>query len=301
MIFIYNTTWVIKMAYNSIRRGLKENRIISDYTILDYIHLRIKEESLEEYVSSISITDIGESYYNPIDKHLCINTEEIFYENIDDHLPDLLKLISRKEKNMYKLDDPNYGNIYNIFSVNHEIHHLIQKKEINDEKDTIRKKLFEVGKIQEFIDSRFFNNFYYLKYHDRFYNEYNANIEAYYEMISLIQAYELKNIEKELIKTNKIASKHILYLYSDIDNPTKNSNPIINSLKIYKHLLKKSKKHGVEFEFDNYEDYINKNIPNNEFERLLLGYSINNETYNYLHKVSSGRVKTLNLFNDINC
>ena len=201
------------MSYGLIKNNLFNNVIISDNELMDYISTRITEENLKDLVSFINICDYGESYYNPESKELVINSEEIFEENIDEEIPDLLKLISKEDKNKYKLDNPNLGNIYNLFTINHEINHLIQKNEIINNNDKLRSELFSFGKIIEFMDDRFFKSFYYKKYHDRFYNEYNANIEAYYEVISLLEAYKLNNIENDLILTNQILSKHLLYLY----------------------------------------------------------------------------------------
>ena len=288
------------MAYGQIKENLKKNILIDDNTLLEYINTRISEENVKDLLLCINITNYGESCYNPNDNQLCINTEEFYLENIDDNIPDLLKLIPKKDKDSFKLENPNLGNIYNLYTINHEINHLVQKKEVLNSNNTLEKYLFLHGKIEEFIDDRFFKSFYYYKYHDRFYNEYNANINAYEEVISLLKAYNLKTIEKDLIKANKIISKHILYLYSDLDENNKYSTPLKNSLKIYKHLLETSKKHNVEFDLDiNIINYIKNEKPTREIDKLLLGFSINKDTHNYLKRVSSGKIKTLNLFDDI--
>lgn len=290
------------LIYDIIRYNLKENILISDDNILDYIHKRLEEENLSEYVSFVTTCNDDESFFDPKDNHLCINTEEIFLENADKNIPDLLKLINKKDKDNFILNNKNYGNIYNLCTVNHEINHLIQKKEIYQSDNLLTKNLFNFGKALSFIDERFFNSFYYIKYHDRFYDEYNANINAYNEVISLLEAYKLKNIEKDLIKLNNLVSKHILYSYSDIDNKYKYSTPFKNSLKIYSHLLKKLKEHDIDIQLEGVVfENIKNNEPNSQIERLLYGFSINNDTYKYLKKVSSSREKTLNLFNDINC
>ena len=288
------------MAYGEIKQYLKDNILIDDNTLLDYIYTRLNEEQINDLISLVNITNYGDSYYDPNDGLLIFNTEEIFLENNDKKIPDLLKLVKKEDKARFKLHNPNYGNIYNIFLINHEINHLIQKKIILENNNKLKCTLFLHGKSEEFIDDRFFKAFYYYKYHDRFYNEYNANIESYYETIYLLQAYKLNNLEKDLIKTNRLISKHILYCYSDIDKIYKYSTPIKNSLKIYKHLIELCNKHEVEIEIP-ISSVLKKEQPKKEVDKLLLGYSINKDTHKYLKNVSNGKIKTLNLFEDINC
>ena len=289
------------MSYGKIKDNLRKNILLDDYSIMDYIHTRIDEENVSDYVDIVNTTDIGESYYDPKDKHLCINTEEIFSENIDSNIPDLLKLISRQDKKSYKLNNPNYGDIYNLFNVNHEIAHLIQKREIIDNDDNLKKNLFYFGKIIETIDDKFFKSFYYHKYHDRFYNEYNANIEAYFEVIALLNAYKLENLNDDLVKLNNIAAKHIIYLYSDIDKKSEYSTPVRNSLKLYKHLLETCLDHDVEIDVEKeILETIEKEQPEDELNRILLGYSLSTENYYKIKDISKGKIKTLNLFSNLN-
>ena len=159
------------MAYGFIKENLKNNEIINDDILLDYIHTRINEENVNDLIDYTSITNYGESCYNPLEHSLNINSEEIFLENIDNNIPDLLKLINKEDKNKNILRNPNCINIYNLHTINHEINHLIQKKEIIMQEDNLKYILFSLGKIQEFIDEKWFKSFYYTKYHDRFYNE----------------------------------------------------------------------------------------------------------------------------------
>ena len=290
------------MTYEKMKEYFKDNILIDDDTLLDYIKLRVNEEKVNDLISYINITNYGDSCYDPQDGSLSINSEEIFLNNIDDKIPDLLKLVRKKDKARFKLCNPNCGNIYNIHLINHEINHLIQKKVMIENNDKLKCVLFWFGKCEEFIDDRFFKSFYYLKYHDRFYNEYNANINGYYELLKLLNSFNLENIEKDLFKVNRLTSKHILYLYSDLDKLYKYSTPLKNSLKIYKHLLETCKKHEAEIEIDkNFIDIIKKEQPETQLDKLLYGYSIDIVTHNYLKDVANGKVKTLNLFNDISC
>lgn len=289
------------MIYNEIKDNLEKNKVINDDLILDYINQRIEEEDLKDYILCASTTDMNESFFDSGYKHLCINTEEIFWEVKDKKVPDLINLISKKEKRENTLDNPNYANIYNLYAVNHEINHVIQNKTIIENNDRLKVSLFTLGILIEFIDDTWFKSFYYNKFHDRFYNEYYAIIQGYLEAVSLLEAYNIDSIKEDLIKVNKIISKHILYLYSDVNNRHKYSTPIKNSIAIYKHLLDISKKHDVDVEAEKVLiDNIKKEKQKNEIDKLLLGFSINKNTYNYLKDVSFGKEKTLNLFKNIN-
>ena len=289
------------MVYNNIKNNIMNNKVIDDDIILDYVNQRIEEEDLSEYILCASTTDMYESFFDCGYKHLCLNTEEIFWEIKDKTIPDLINLISKKEKRENTLNNPNYANIYNLYAVNHEINHVIQNKTVVENNNELKSNLFKLGILIEFIDDTWFKSFYYNKFHDRFYNEYYAIVQGYCEVVSLLEAYNIDSIKNDLTKVNKIISKHILYLYSDINNKYKYSTPIKNSLTLYKHLLEVSRKHEVEVEVEkDIIDNIKKEKPKSEIDKLLLGFSINKDTYNYLKNVSSGKEKTLNLFKDIN-
>lgn len=275
--------------YEKIQRKLKKGKLISDSIILDYIEKRIQEEDLFEYVSNLNITEEGNSSYDPSTGEFILNKEEIFFKNIDNSVPDL--------GNSLDNIDNNYVNIYNIFNINHEINHIIQKK-YRIEDNSYKKDLFILGQLLSYIDSNYLDLLYTNKYHDKFLNEYNSHIEGYLETISLLHAYDLPILKYHLMNLNKIASNHILFMYNDIDS-NKISNPVKNSLKLYKSMLKTCIENDIELEFDIDLDNIEKEKPNSELEKLRLGFSINENTYDYLKNVSNNKIKTLNLFEEI--
>ena len=289
------------MVYNDIKHKLIKNKLFSDDLLFEYIEKRIEEEELEEYVSEIIISNLYESFYNPCNGTLDINKNEIFEKNIDNNIPDLSKLISNEEKEKRQLNKPNYSNIYNLFTINHELNHVIQKKNRHTDLDSLRGQISLMGQTQNFIDVNFLDSHFTKKYHDRFINEYNAHIESYIEIIHLLAAYDLVELKKALIKTNKIAARHILYLYSHI-NKDKNSNPIKNALILNRYILERCKKLGVELEVDFYlnkEQLKEELMKTSEFEKLRYGLPINNKTRRYLESVANKKIKTLNLFDDI--
>lgn len=289
------------MVYSKIKENLIFNTLFSTDTLFDYIEQRIDEEELSEYISEITITDCGNSSYNPASGEFCINKKEIFLNNIDKNIPGLEDLISEEEKHYYKIKNPNYSNIYNLFIINHELNHVIQKKYRHTDLDSLKGQLSLLGMTQVFIDSNFLDNYFTEKYHDRFINEYNSHIEGYIEMIYLLKAYDLIEIKKELYKTNKIAARHILYMYNHI-NENKISNPIKNTLILNKYILEECKKHEMTVDVDFYlnkEQVQEEKLKMSEFEKLRYGLPINKDTRKYLNDVANKKIKTLNLFDEI--
>lgn len=289
------------MVYSKIKEDLIFNTLFSTDTLFDYIEQRIDEEELSEYISEITITDGGNSSYDPASGEFCINKKEIFLNNIDKNIPGLEDLISEEEKLYYKIKNPNYSNIYNLFIINHELNHVIQKKYRHNDLDSLKGQLSLLGQTQAFIDTNFLDNYFTEKYHDRFINEYNAHIESYIEIIHLLSAYDLIELKKALIKTNKITARHILYMYDHIDKD-KISNPIKNTLILNKYILEECKKHEMEIELDFYlnkEQIQEEKDKMSEFEKLRYGLPINNDTRKYLNDVANKKIKTLNLFDEI--
>ena len=297
------------MSYLKIENRLRKNAYIKDGTLLDYIETRLNEEDLMDYVESISVDSTESSNYNPFTNTLYINSKEIFLENNENNCPDLSDLLCQIEKNMRRTKNCNYVNMYNLFSINHEINHIIQRK-TRYEEDSLKSDLFMKGQTTLFIDDKYFKSFYYRRFHDKFYLEYNANIESYLELIYLLNSYNMPELKNSLTKINLIAAKKIIYSYEDIINMKKIASPIDNLNKLYDHLTKNLRKHGMYYKFldilneENIDFYdlpnkIEKEKPTSELEKLRLGFPLNKDTYNYIDNVSNKKIKTLNMFENI--
>ena len=279
--------------YEKLKNKLKKNKLMNNTILLDYMRKRIQEEDIDDYITSLNIGEDDSSYYDPNTGSFYLNKNEITLNNIDSEVPDLGNSLKNKDI------DYNFVNIYNIFTINHEINHVIQKKCRNEDDNTLKRDLFILGQILIYIDYTYLNLQYTNKYHDKFLNEYNSHIESYLETIGLFHAYDLPILKNHLIELNKIASKHILFMYSDIDN-NKLSNPIRNSFKLYKRMLKKCEEDEIELDFYiSNLDEIEKEKPNSELEKLRLGFSVSEDTLNFLKNISNNKIKTLNLFEDI--
>ena len=110
----------------------------------------------------------------------------------------------------------------------------------------------------------------------------------------------ISDIKRILKKINKVIGNYVLYSYSDIDNINEYSTPIKNMYKINNHLNELCKEHSIKVE--NTTGYSKFNIeekPSTESLKLMYGLAIKPDTYKTIRKVSNGRIKTLNLFNEI--
>lgn len=286
------------MIYKEIGCYLSFNKLFSNDMLFDYIEKRINEEELDEYVNEILFDSESENYYISEKKVLCINPYEILCDAKNNNKPDSMNLISKYERDNCIVFNYNSVNIYNLFAINHEINHIIQNKiEESFDEHNIKKLLLLKDLIISNMDVVHFNEKYYNKYHDYFFHEYNANIDAYLETVHLLNSYNIDNIKEILIRFNQIIASHILYSYSDICNNEKLSTPINNILKLYNHILDKIK--DKEINTCDLSLYKDCKIPKNNIDRLRIGFSLDNNVIKYLEDVKEYNVKTLNLFDKI--
>ncbi len=280
--------------------ALIKNELIDDEIYLDYIEELINKEELSNYVDSIMITTDDLSGFDTKSRVLSFNPDMIIWSPFDKKVPCIDLLVSEKERKTNSIKSANMANIYNLFVIRHEIEHIVQDKIIDSSDDSILKNILMKDTISLMLDTGFFNNFYYKKYHDRFYNEYNANINAYKKVLDELNKLNISDIKRILKKINKVIGNYVLYSYSDIDNINEYSTPIKNMYKINNHLNELCKEHSIKVE--NTTGYSKFNIeekPSTESLKLMYGLAIKPDTYKTIRKVSNGRIKTLNLFNEI--
>ncbi len=281
-------------------KALKNNTLIEDEVYLDYIGERLEEENLADHINGVMFTTDDNSGYVQQEGILYFNPDIISWENVDKKVPSLDSLITKKEKRKRLLKEANSSNIYNLFVINHEIRHIMQDKIMVSNKKSILRSLIIKDTISLLLNDNAFKNFYYEKYHDRFFLEYDANLTSYINTLNTLNNLDIENLNSILIKANKIISDHLLYCYSDIDNTKKTSTPIKNMYKLYNHITNKCNEHGVKIDIDiDYESFKKEEKPKEELEKLKYGLAIKKETYNYINMVSKNKIKTLNLFEQI--
>lgn len=156
------------------------------------------------------------------------------------------------------------------------------------------------------IDEKYFNEKYYNTFHEEFFSEYDANINAYMMTLLLLNGINLKEIDRLIKKFNMIIAKNILSLYRNIFNKDELSTPSLNTIRLFnmlKHKIREIDEKEYEeisnFERHAYDSIRNLPKPRNQFDRLELGLSLDNKTLKYIHSISTGNKKTKNLFDDI--
>lgn len=291
---------------DTIRQKLENNDYIFSDTLSEFIVNLIKERNFECYVSEILFDPTKHSEFNFGDGLITINLDEIWYgtkgkENIRTYNEE--KLIDAKDRKNHSCSDPNKVNIYNIQSIYHELRHVYQldkliKLYLNDGKfNNWYDALLYKNSLLAVFDSDLGNSFY-IKYHNYFFDEYDANINAYIDTLKLLNGFELQNLKKVIEYYNRLIAMNIFMLYKDIDYEKKDSTPSLNMLKLYKHLYNII---GYKYkdEFFSLDDLKEVCKPTEQFERLCLGFSLSNKVLTHIYNVSKGKDKTLNLFDDI--
>lgn len=249
-------------------KALKNNTLIEDEVYLDYIGERLEEENLSNHINEVIFTTDDNSGYIQEEGLLYFNPDIISWENIDKKVPSLDSLITNKERKKNLIKEANTANIYNLFEINHEIRHIMQNKIMISKEDSILKKLIIKDTISLLLNDNAFKNFYYEKYHDRFFLEYDANITSYIYTLNLLNSLNLDILNELLIKTNKIIAEHLLYCYSDIDNTKKTSTPIKNMYRLYNHITKRCNEHNINIDIDiDYGSIKKEDKPKKEIEK----------------------------------
>ena len=297
-----------KKNLEEIKKCILNKDYITDEMYIDYIINEVINRDLIEYIKEVEFDDDKICEFNNQEKLITINPNEILYENGIKGIPDLVNVISRKEQRTGKLKDKNNYNLYNYFVINHEIEHASQVKLLNtldpdehlNEPYVIWRYLLLLKDILlENNSIIYFNDMPYNTYHDYYISEYDANINSYINTLNFINSLDLKEINKNIEKSNMIIAKNLLYLYRDIENKRKFSPPSKNFIKLHNHIRKLLKNRNIYNPENFFDIYKGIEKPSSQIERLKLGFQISKDTYKYLTLVSKEKHKTLNLFNDI--
>lgn len=297
-----------KEVFNEIKDKLTQRKLIDEYLLCKYIYEIISMEDIEDYISNASITHNKDSLYNMSTLDLSICIDDILYKRENEKIPDSQDMISKTQMRTKRVRDINNINIYNIISVHHEISHAMQNSlfdltpyefEELDDFSKWRLALIEKNMQIGFASNRIYNGFYYDEYHDYFFGEYDADINAYLQTLRFFELLDVKEINKNIQVLNALIARQILYLYRDINNMKKRSSFNLNFLYLYNLIMKIAKEKGIEVPHEDYSVYRGIPKPEDQLDRLRLGFSLSKDTYEYLDMVAKNRHKTLNLFDDI--
>lgn len=294
---------------NTLKKYFTANCFIDGKILKQYLIELVKQEQIEDYVHNVYIKYDKGSSYNIFNHEIVINPIELMAKRHKSNFEvvTLDKLITNIEKSIRIVINANNINTYNIFQANHELTHVFQniiynEGDINDLYSGLLSKCL----ILMNIDEKYFNSKYYNTFHEEFYSEYDANINAYIMTLFLLNGMNLKKLDKLTNKFNMIIAKNILSLYRNIFNKNELSTPSLNTIRLFNKLKYEIREIDeeefdkiIKFEIHAYDSIRNLPKPKDQFTRLELGLSLNNETLKYIYNISIGRKKTLNLFDDI--
>ncbi len=293
----------------NIKESFINNTIIENDLLLKYIIFRIYELKINNNIQCVCVSNRNSSEYVPLNGRINLNPNEIF--QTDKGAIKIDKIINKYELKTQRVKNNNKINIYNIFSINHELYHPYQEKYYtkdiildSDNFDAWYTAIIQKSLLIDIIDENIFENYYYNKFHNYFYCEYNANILSFIETLKFINSFDIKELNKLIILFNKLLAQTIIESYTDILNKKKYSTPYNNMIFMYNELKSILTKEDIEYEIIKKMNNIFKILkdvkkPYNQIERLKLGLNINEKTYHYILDISKGKNKTLNLFNDI--
>lgn len=284
---------------SEIKKIMSERKQIDYDLLLSYIHNEVINRDLICYVSSIIFSDKSECMYCAGDSSITINPDEIFYESADNEID---HMITKEERITRKINDYNNQNIYNFYTINHELTHAEQIKFLlnydhldNNELNILRyalltKDIILLDYINEFLQKDEYNY-----YHDYFFSEYDANINSYIKTLEFINSLNIDKLRNNIENFNKLISRNLIYLYKSIKNKSRFSTPFKNFNWLYNKFDKK-----LDIDPSIYKEIkMNALNPSSQIDKLMLGLPINNDVSEYLRLVSNEKIKTLNLFNDI--
>lgn len=265
---------------------LKKKERFDEPILFDFLDSEIIKRNLSYFLSDIIMSDEMESRYYTKERILYYNPDDIFIRGNNTY-PSFDLIISEFERRNRILHDENEYNIYNIHGINHELNHIVQLK-ICSEDDTFLKRILLYDLQLIAMDFKLHNGIHYKRLHDNFYCEYNANIESYIRTLELFSSFNLDELDALLVRANKIIANHIIYMYTDLTDKQKLSNPIDNLLKIHQMISDE-------------EINLSLGLPSSvdNIERIRLGMQMDDNTFKYLYDISKGKKKTLNMFEDI--
>lgn len=277
---------------DKIKEKIKNEELLYGADLENFCAKLVKDKNLSSIVEYILFKGQGDTGFSSKDKMITINLNDLWYSvkgKLNVRTYNEQALISNKERKNNYCKKPNNVNIYNIATFYHELRHAYQYD--------ILIKLLEYGNISNLYEAILYKNlltsvfcnelgepyssFIYNKYHNFFFDEYDANINGYMETINLFNSFDLPSLKKLLQLYNKLIAMNLHMLYKDIKNTSVESFPALNMIKLYNALYKIN---GAEFEdeFLSFDNVAKMDMPNNQIDRLRLGLKLDEKTSKYI-------------------
>lgn len=270
-----NTLQVKKNIENSLINKI----FLEEKFIYNFIKYLSSQKEVNSYVSKI-ITNYGNDnsgFYDLSNQKIFVNYNK--YKNFN---------INEISKNI-EIVNCSY----------HEVCHAFQNKLIYDNYTYRILQKFYYTLINSFTLAN--DEEIYKKYYTYFLHEYHAYINSWLATIDTLNNLD-KKIEQEIIHDyNKFLSQEIMKSYTDIisentTSPIDNATLLTDSYNtnFNKRFLEQIENDEIKFKYS-YALCSQQTTRLSEFDKLLFGYQLENETLNKIDKVASGKIKTLNL------
>lgn len=168
-----------------------ENKILTEKDIKSVIDELIQYYNISDYVKDVKFPNNIQlyGYYNITDQIININSNLIITDSIRKNRINIMN-ISKKDYLKINLDI--------LFHIFHEIEHVNQIKYINDNPDNIIRQTLILG-FDEQLLSKLSNSDKYVKHHDIYTHEYNANVAAAMKINDFIMNEEANNYSKKVL------------------------------------------------------------------------------------------------------
>jgi len=275
--------------------NLKKHKRLTSEDIVSFVNDQVRELNIESYVKKINFGDVFAGIASYSSGKVTVDDEirkyyymTVLYQKEETVLKKIRSVITSLSNDCY--------NLYIINTVLHELFHAVQEKEMSENASSSLSLLMKIA-YQTMSKSGSTYNYF----HDRYYQEYHANINAALHTLKFIEE-KCQGVfsASSLMFINKQFAEHILNGYG------------ISEDKYLKHETYSSPMEFCNFYFDefDFEDealtgklkiYLQsyKDFPTNDFESLINGYNLSKEGIDILKMIRYGKIQTADLFQTI--
>ena len=275
--------------------NINNHRMMNNEDIINIIDTRLKKLNLYRKRNNVKFSDDADSYfmYDEIINKIIVskNYKKITLEAILKDNP--IKLVKKTKKSTFLTD------IYNLELLKcpyHEVRHAEQYQKMLDNKDEYN---ILINKSWNIVD---YNRKFYLSNHPRFLIEHDANLNALMLILKDIENGNLNICLKSLYLFNAYTANFLLRSRGFvIENKELKRNSIFKSPLHLLYFYNKSLYLKKEIDKEEYEE-VNHSIlkihkqNQTEYDRIISGDSLSDETINELLLIEKGIIKTENIF-----
>ena len=278
--------------------NLKKHKRLTNEDVVSFINDQVRDLNIGAYVNSINFGSVFAGFASYSNGKITIDREferlyrmEIFYGKEKNVLKKVKSVITSLSNDCY--------NLYVIYAVFHELIHAVQEKEMFENPSSNSSLLMKISDKTILKSGSTYNYF-----HNRYFNEYHANINAALHTLKFIDE-KCRGVfsDSSLIFINKKFADCILngygisedkYLeHETYSSPMEFCNFYINEFYINEEDEALTEK--LKIYLQNYKDF-----STNDFESLINGYELSNEVIDILKMIRDGKIQTVNLFQIIN-